>query len=153
MFKWPEPTEGQLYYKQPLIIYFSVSLLLTALVGLFMLYYSDEGVVRAWQVVRDLFTGRNANHRPASAVPVKLQLQQEKASRVLVMQGGLKSGRMSADGETSSSQPQRNDGLSRPTTTDEETGSHTALRGGYLPRNIWDRARRRPRPSSRDVEV
>jgi hypothetical protein len=153
MFKWPEPAEGQLYYKQPLIIYFSVSLLLTALVGLFMLYYSDEGVVRAWQTVRDLFTGKNANHRPALPVPVSLQLQQDQASRVQVMQEGLQSGRKSAEGQTSSSQPQRNDGLSRLTNTDEDTSSHTALRGGYLARNIWDRARQRPRPSSRDIEV
>lgn len=61
MFKWPEPPDGQLYYKYPLIIYFSGSTLLTVLTGLFMTYYSDEGIAHVWQGLKDFFAGKNHN--------------------------------------------------------------------------------------------
>jgi len=50
MFKWPDPPDGQVYIKAPLIIYFTISFLLAALTGLFMRYYTEDNleIVREW---------------------------------------------------------------------------------------------------------
>ena len=146
MFKWPEPPEGQLYYKQPLIIYFSVSVLLTALVGLSMLYYSDEGVARAWQVVRGLFTGRNPTHWPTTAVTRTASTTTGARTASSSNAGGLQSREMSVEGQMSSSQTQLDDGLGRSTAADKRTSSHTSLAGRHLSRNIWNRAQQPPSP-------
>jgi len=47
MFKWPDPPDGQVYIKAPLIIYFAVSTVLAGLTGVFMRYYNEEDLHNA----------------------------------------------------------------------------------------------------------